>query len=50
MASENAKQWVKDRVDEIAVETEFRPNMEYFKCRHLCEMQDYCDYFELTKR
>lgn len=49
-ASEKAKQWVKDRVEEIAVETEFRPNMEYFKCRYLCEMQDYCDYFELTKR
>lgn len=47
---DKAKLWVKDKVDEIATETEFRPNIEYFKCRYLCEMQDYCNYFELTKR
>ena len=45
-----AQIWVEDKVSEISKDTEFRPNMEYFKCRYLCEMQEYCDYYELTKR
>lgn len=45
-----AQIWVEDKVSEISQDTEFRPNMEYFKCRYLCEMQEYCDYYELTKR
>lgn len=47
---EGTKLWVKDRVKEIMSESEFRPSIEYFKCKHLCEMQDYCDYFKLMKR
>lgn len=47
---EMVKSWARDRVSEIAVETEFRPNVEYFRCKFLCEMQDYCDYFDLIKR
>lgn len=44
-----ASQWAKDKTDEIAVETDFRPDIEYFKCRYLCEMQEYCEYFALSK-
>ena len=43
-------QWAADRVGEIAVETDFKPIVEYFKCRYLCEMQDYCEYYELSRR
>jgi len=41
--------WAQETIDRIATETEFRPNIEYFKCNHLCDMQDYCEYFALSK-
>lgn len=40
--------WAKGKIDEIAVETEFRPNIEWFKCHHLCEMRELCEYYELN--
>lgn len=49
-AYEQSKEWLVHKVDEITSETEFRPNMEYFKCRHLCEMQDYCEYYALSQK
>lgn len=46
----DSKQWLFDKVAEITAETDFRPNVEYFKCTHLCEMRDYCDYYRLSQR
>lgn len=46
---EKAKQWVTDSVKIIMEESEFRPDIEFFKCNYLCEMQDHCVYFELSK-
>lgn len=40
--------WAKDKIEEIAVETDFRPNIEWFKCHYLCEMRELCEYFELN--
>jgi RecB family exonuclease len=48
-AYDDAIGWFLGKIEEIAVETEFRPNVEFFKCRCLCEMQDYCDYYRLSK-
>jgi len=45
-----AKQWLADKVAEITTETEFKPNMEYFKCKNLCEMQDHCEYYALSQK
>lgn len=45
-----SKQWFSDRMETIKGETEFKPNIEFFKCKHLCEMQDFCDYFELLEK
>lgn len=46
---EETKDWAKQTVERIASETDFNPDIEYFKCRYLCEMQDFCEYFELSK-
>lgn len=46
---EKAKQWVENSVETITAESEFRPDIEFFKCNYLCEMQDHCVYFELSK-
>ena len=45
-----AKQWLFDKVKEITVETDFRPDVEYFKCTHLCEMNEFCEYYRLAKK
>lgn len=45
---EEAKQWAKDNVAKIADETRFRPCVDWFKCRNLCEMRDYCDYYDIN--
>lgn len=45
-----SKIWFTNSVNEITNETDFRPNAEFFKCRHLCEMQNYCEYYKLTQK
>ncbi len=49
-AYEKSKMWAVSKIKEISSETKFRPDIEYFKCTHLCEMQDYCEYYEIAKR
>lgn len=45
----SAKSWLADSVSMITNETDFRPDMEYFKCRYLCEMQDECEFYQLNR-
>lgn len=46
---EAALMWVSDMVAMIEDEKDFRPNLEYFKCRYLCEMNNQCDYYRLSR-
>jgi len=48
-AYQSALNWFLGKIEEIVVETEFAPDIEFFRCRYLCEMQDYCDYYRLSK-
>lgn len=41
---EAAKSWLHDGVERIAADEDFDPEPEYFKCHHLCEMCDHCEY------
>lgn len=45
-----SKKWLSDKVEEITNETDFRPDIEYFKCRYLCEMQEHCEYYKLSQK
>ena len=45
-----SKIWLSESIKEITTETDFKPNAEFFKCKHLCEMQDYCEYYKLTQK
>lgn len=47
---DEAKKWAKENIARIAEETEFRPNIDWFKCNYLCEMRDYCEYYDLNFR
>jgi RecB family exonuclease len=48
-AYEETKQWALDNVSSIRETEEFKPSVEYFKCRYLCEVNDHCEYYELWK-
>lgn len=41
--------WLVHEVEEIKACSQFYPDLDYFKCRHLCEMRDHCEYLELEK-
>lgn len=45
-----SRQWLSNKVAEITAETDFKPNADFFKCRYLCEMQEHCEYYELTQK
>lgn len=49
-AYKEAKEWFTSTVSKISMESDFRPSVEFFKCRYLCEMQEHCEYYELSQR
>lgn len=46
--SDMAVKWLTDNVTRITQETEFCPDMDYFKCKNLCDVHDHCEYFKMT--
>lgn len=46
--SDMAVQWLTDNVARITKETEFSPDMDYFKCKNLCDVHDHCEYYQMT--
>ena len=48
-AYKEAIAWHLQKIDEISAEQDFRPDIEFWKCRHLCECQDVCEYYQLSK-
>ena len=44
-----SKEWFLSQIDRIQNEADFRPALEFFKCRYLCEMQDACEYYSLSR-
>ena len=49
-AYDEAMNWYLGRIDDIIVEEDFRPSLEYFRCRFLCDYSDVCEYHELSQR
>lgn len=45
-----SKKWLEESVARITAETDFKPDVEYFKCTHLCEMNGHCEYYKLLKK
>lgn len=43
-----AVKWLTDNVARITQETEFCPDMDYFKCKNLCDVHDHCEYYQMT--
>lgn len=39
--------WAYNQVQEIRSFTEWNPDIDFFKCRYLCGLDDKCDYYDL---
>lgn len=49
-AFKETKDWVTKSVEKIACEKDFDPQIDDFKCKYLCDMHDYCDFYEKDRR
>ncbi len=45
-----SQKWLDESVARITAETDFRPDIEYFKCAYLCEMNSHCEYHRLSQK
>ena len=43
-----AEKWLTDNVTKITKETEFSPDLDFFKCKNLCDMHEHCEYYQMT--
>lgn len=43
-----AIKWLSESVSRITKESDFEPDMDYFKCANLCDMHEHCEYFQMT--
>lgn len=41
--------WATERISEIEKAEDFPPNLDYFGCKYICGVSDYCDYYQLWK-
>lgn len=41
-----ATDWFQDEVKRIEAESDFEPNIEPFKCKYICDVQDQCEYWK----
>lgn len=44
-----AKKWAVETVDRIVANDEWSPNMEFWKCRYLCDVHRSCEYYQMNK-
>jgi hypothetical protein len=42
----DVKKWALDLIDEIENNEKWNPNLEFWKCSHLCELHNECEYFQ----
>ena len=43
---EQTMDWANDKIVEISETEDFPPNIEFFKCKYLCDMSDHCEYYQ----
>lgn len=46
-AFEDAKAWALETVQKINSETEWKPCIDYYRCRNLCGFHSFCEYYSL---
>ena len=43
----NTKKWAIKTIENISKEQNWKPNIELFKCRHICDVHSECEYFNM---
>ena len=46
-AYQAAKDWANQSIQEIIHADDFSPNMDYYFCKHLCDVHDSCEYYAM---
>jgi hypothetical protein len=46
-ALEKTEAWAERKIQEITAEKEWRPNLDWFRCKYLCGYASNCEYYHL---
>ena len=46
-AYESTKKWALDTIETISQEENWKPNIEWFRCRYLCDVCNECEYYQM---
>ena len=47
---ESAKAWTLSSIEQIVQNDEWGPDMDYWKCKYLCDVRDQCDYWQMNRQ
>lgn len=50
VARDKAIEWAQQTVEDIIHCEDFYPNVDYYFCKHLCDVRDSCDYYSMQQR
>lgn len=46
-AYKNTKKWALDTIETISKEESWSPNIEWWRCKHLCDICNECEYYQM---
>lgn len=46
-AYEETKKWALNTIENISNEEKWKPNIEWFRCKHLCDVCNECEYYQM---
>lgn len=46
---EEALEWTESSIEKITQNDDWGPDMEYWKCRYLCDVRDQCEYWQMNR-
>lgn len=46
-AYQAAKEWANQSIEDIIHADDFRPHMDYYFCKHICDVHDSCEYYAM---
>lgn len=47
---EKTKEWALKSIDTITGNEDWSPKIDYWKCRHICDLSEDCCYFQINRR
>jgi RecB family exonuclease len=47
---EKTKEWALDEIKKIQATEKWKPRLNEFACRHICDFREHCEYFEMLRK